>query len=58
MHGFSEEFLSDKETFEQIADEFLNFIKDKKIIIHNASFDLGFLDGELGLYKKKKLIKN
>ena len=58
VHGFSQEFLSDKETFEQIADEFLNFIKDKKIIIHNASFDLGFLDGELGLLKKKKLIKN
>ena len=54
VHGFSQEFLKDKETFEQIADEFLNFIKDKKIIIHNASFDLGFLDGELGLIKKKK----
>ena len=48
VHGFSHEFLSDKETFEQIADEFLNFIKDKKIIIHNASFDLDFLNGELG----------
>ena len=54
MHGFSQEFLSDKETFEQIADEFLNFIKDKKIIIHNASFDLSFLDGELGSIKKRK----
>ena len=42
IHGFSQEFLSDKETFDQIADEFLAFIKDKKIIIHNASFDLGF----------------
>ena len=48
MHGFSQEFLSDKETFDQIADEFLNFVKNKKIIIHNASFDLSFLDGELG----------
>ena len=46
IHGFSQEFLSDKETFDQVANEFLNFIKDKKIIIHNASFDLGFLDGE------------
>ena len=54
VHGFSQEFLSDKETFEQIADEFLNFIKDKKIIIHNASFDLGFLDGELGSIQKRK----
>ena len=57
VHGFSQEFLSDKETFEQVADEFLNFIKDKKIIIHNASFDLGFLNGELGLIKKEKINK-
>jgi len=57
VHGFSQEFLSDKETFEQIADEFLNFIKDKKIIIHNASFDLGFLDGELGSIQKEKIKK-
>ena len=57
VHGFSEEFLKDKETFDQIADEFLNFIKDKKIIIHNASFDLSFLDGELGLIKKEKINK-
>ena len=57
IHGFSQEFLSDKETFEQIADEFLNFIKDKIIIIHNASFDLGFLDGELGLIKREKINK-
>ena len=53
VHGFSQEFLSDKETFEQVADEFLSFIKDKKIIIHNAPFDLGFLDGELGSIQKK-----
>ena len=53
VHGFSQEFLSNKETFEEIADEFLKFIKNKKVIIHNASFDLGFLDGELEIYKKK-----
>ena len=47
VHGFSEKFLGDKETFDQIADEFVHFIKDKKIIIHNATFDLGLLDGEL-----------
>ena len=58
VHGFSQEFLSDKETFEQVADEFLSFIKDKKIIIHNAPFDLGFLDGELGSIQKKKINKN
>ena len=57
IHGFSEEFLKDKETFDVIADDFLNFIKDKKIIIHNASFDLSFLDGELELLKKNKINK-
>ena len=57
IHGFSQEFLSDKETFDQIADEFLSFIKDKKIIIHNASFDLGFLNGELGSIQKEKINK-
>ena len=55
VHGFSEDFLKDKETFDQIADEFLNFIKEKKIIIHNAPFDLGFLDGELSAIKKDKI---
>ena len=55
VHGFTEEFLKDKQTFDIIADELLNFIKDKKIIIHNASFDLGFLDGELGLIQKNKI---
>ena len=58
IHGFSEEFLKDKETFDQIADEFLNFIKGKKIIIHNASFDLGFLNGELGNIKKDLINKS
>ena len=57
IHGFSQEFLSDKETFDQVADEFLNFIKDKKIIIHNASFDLSFLDGELKSIQKGKINK-
>ena len=52
IHGFSEKFLSDKETFDQIADEFLKFIKGKKLIIHNANFDLDFLNGELGAIKK------
>ena len=60
IHGFSANFLRDKETFDRIANEFITFIKDKKIIIHNAPFDLGFLDGELGFIKKdiidKKLV--
>ena len=54
---FSQKFLSDKETFDQVADEFLSFTKDKKIIIHNASFDLGFLDGELESIQKEKIDK-
>jgi len=57
VHGFSEDFLKDKETFDKIADDFLSFIKDKKIIIHNASFDLNFLNGELGFVKKDKINK-
>ena len=57
VHGFSEDFLKDKATFNQIADEFLSFIKDKKIIIHNAAFDLGFLNGELGAIQKEKINK-
>ena len=55
IHGFSSEFLSDKQTFSEVADEFLIFIKGKKLIIHNASFDLNFLNGELGLIKKEMI---
>ncbi|MDA7606284.1 DNA polymerase III subunit epsilon [Pelagibacteraceae bacterium] len=58
VHGFSTEFLKDKETFDKIADEFLDFIKDKKIIIHNANFDLGFLNHELRLLRKNEIKKN
>ena len=57
IHGFSESFLKEKETFDKVADEFLHFIKNKKIIIHNASFDLSFLDGELSLIQKEKINK-
>ena len=53
VHGFTEEFLSDKDTFDKIADEFLNFIKGKKIIIHNAPFDISFLNGELNAIQKE-----
>ena len=53
IHGFSKEFLSNKETFDKIADELLSFIKGKKIIIHNASFDLSFINGELNAIQKK-----
>ena len=58
IHGFSQEFLSTKETFDKIADEFLEFIEGKKIIIHNASFDLSFLNGELDLLKKMQIKNN
>jgi len=57
IHGFSTESLKDKETFDKVAEEFLNFIKDKKIIIHNASFDLGFLNHELKLIRKNEIKK-
>ena len=57
VHGFSSEFLKDKETFKTVADEFLDFIKEKKIIIHNAPFDLSFLNNELKLLKKDELKK-
>ena len=58
IHGFSGEFLKDKETFDQIADELLDFVKGKKIIIHNAQFDLGFLNGELSKINKEKINKS
>jgi len=58
IHGFSTDFLKNRETFEEVADEFLEFIKDKKIIIHNASFDLGFLNYQLKLIKKNEIKKN
>ena len=57
IHGYSDKFLSDKKTFSEISEDFLNFIKDKKIIIHNASFDLSFLNYELNLINKAPIDK-
>ncbi len=57
IHGYSQEYLSDKDTFDKVADDFINFIKGKKIIIHNAPFDLGFLNGELSFVKKELINK-
>jgi len=57
IHGYSDEFLSDKKTFSEISEDFLNFIKNKKIIIHNAPFDLSFLNYELRLINKKPINK-
>ena len=58
IHGFSNEFLKDKKKFKDIADEFLNFIEEKDLIIHNAPFDLGFLNNELRLANKGEIKKN
>ena len=57
VHGYSDKFLSDKKTFAEIAKDFLNFIKDKKIIIHNAPFDLSFLNYELKLINKNPITR-
>lgn len=48
VHGLSSEFLSDKPVFESIANDFLNFVGADKLVIHNASFDMKFLNAELG----------
>ena len=55
VHGYTDEFLSDKKKFKEIADEFLDFIKDKKIIIHNAEFDLAHINNELMLIGKSRI---
>ena len=55
VHGYSDDFLSQQSKFAEIVEEFLQFIKDKKIIIHNAEFDLGHLNNELELLGKKKV---
>ena len=57
IHGYTNEFLSDKKTFFEVSKTFLNFIKDKKIIIHNAPFDLSFLNYELRLINRKTINK-
>tara|TARA_B100000780_G_C20928881_1_gene370254 strand:+ start:63 stop:734 length:672 start_codon:yes stop_codon:yes gene_type:complete len=58
IHGLSNEFLKNKETFEKVVDEFLEFIKDKKIIIHNAPFDISFLNYQLKLVRKNEIKKD
>tara|TARA_Y100000389_G_scaffold17892_1_gene15606 strand:- start:853 stop:1515 length:663 start_codon:yes stop_codon:yes gene_type:complete len=55
VHGYTDEFLSNKKKFSEIGNEFLNFIKDKRLIIHNAEFDLAHLNNELFLFGKKKI---
>jgi DNA polymerase-3 subunit epsilon len=58
IHGLSNDFLKNKETFEKVVDEFLEFIKDKKIIIHNAPFDISFLNYQLKLVRKNEIKKD
>jgi DNA polymerase-3 subunit epsilon len=55
VHGYTDEFLSTQKKFNDIADQFLDFIKNKRLIIHNANFDLGHLNNELAILGKKKL---
>ena len=52
VHGISNEFLDDKPRFEQVLDDFLAFIKDAELVIHNAPFDVGFINHELSLLNK------
>ena len=58
IHGYTDEFLSKQKKFSDIVDEFLEFIKDKKLIIHNAGFDLSHLNNELSILGKDKIIKS
>ena len=55
VHGYSDEFLSKQNKFNEIVDEFLEFIKDKRLIIHNAEFDLAHLNNELKLLGSEKV---
>ena len=55
VHGYSDSFLSDKMKFREIADDFLKFIKDKRLVIHNAEFDLSHLNNELKIIGKDKI---
>ena len=55
VHGYTDEFLSTQKKFSEVVDDFLNFIENKKLVIHNADFDLSHLNNELALLGKKKL---
>ncbi len=55
VHGLGDEFLRDKPLFAEIAQEFLDFVEDAKLVIHNAAFDMKFLNAELGWLKMRQL---
>jgi len=58
VHGYSDEFLSNKKKFSEIVDDFIKFIGDKKLVIHNAQFDLSHLNNELKILGKKPIPKD
>ena len=55
VHGYSDEFLSKQKKFSEIVDNFLNFIEGKRLVIHNAEFDIGHLNNEMSILGKKKI---
>ena len=55
VHGYNDEFLAKQKKFSDIGEQFIEFIKDKRLIIHNADFDLGHLNNELAIFGKKKI---
>ena len=55
VHGYTDEFLATQKKFSDIGEQFLEFIKNKRLIIHNADFDLGHLNNELAIFGKKKI---
>ena len=55
VHGYTDDFLSNKKKFKEIVDDFLDFIKDKRLIIHNAEFDLSHLNNELKILGKDEI---
>ena len=55
VHGYTDEFLAKQKKFNEVADQFLEFIKDKRLIIHNADFDLGHLNNELTVLGKNRI---
>jgi DNA polymerase-3 subunit epsilon len=55
VHGYTDDFLASQKKFSDVGEQFLEFIKDKRLIIHNAEFDLGHLNNELSLFGKKKI---
>jgi len=58
VHGISDDFLKDKPIFSQIVDDFLKFIEGSELVIHNAAFDIGFLNNELKLVGRKQKIED